>query len=223
MCPDESGRSHPTAGFRIKFGDRASIGPGKIRLMELINEHGSISAAGRAMRMSYRRAWMMIESLNAAFTSPLVVEQTGGSGGGGAILAQQSCFVRPADRRGRMIPDAGLRVTDGHDRSRLRPPTGRDRSSTNFLRFLLDEMVETFASFLPRRVVERHDRHCTNPESDRCKSRGTGAEVANSCGILHDCMLKTFRYISFLPMRANGSHKISQNGLHMTQKYSDAI
>jgi molybdate transport system regulatory protein len=72
--------------LRIKFGDRAFIGPGKVQLLELIGEHGSISAAGRAMGLSYRRAWMMIDSLNEAFASPLVAKQTGGSGGGGAVL-----------------------------------------------------------------------------------------------------------------------------------------
>jgi molybdate transport system regulatory protein len=70
----------------VKFGDRAFIGPGKVQLLELIERHGSISAAGRAMDMSYRRAWMIIEELNKAFASPLVAKQTGGSGGGGAVL-----------------------------------------------------------------------------------------------------------------------------------------
>jgi molybdate transport system regulatory protein len=78
----------PTLFIRIKFGDRAFIGPGKVRLMELIDELGSISAAGRAMGMSYRRAWMIVDELNTAFVSPLVVKQTGGSGGGGAMLTE---------------------------------------------------------------------------------------------------------------------------------------
>jgi molybdate transport system regulatory protein len=78
----------PTLFIRIKFGDRAFIGPGKIRLMELIDELGSISAAGRAMGMSYRRAWLIIDGLNTAFASPVVVKQTGGSGGGGAVLTE---------------------------------------------------------------------------------------------------------------------------------------
>jgi molybdate transport system regulatory protein len=78
----------PTLFIRINFGDRTFLGPGKVRLMELIDELGSISAAGRAMGMSYRRAWMIIDSLNTAFVSPLVVKQIGGSGGGGAVLTE---------------------------------------------------------------------------------------------------------------------------------------
>ena len=56
--------------------------------MELIAEHGSISAAGRAMGMSYRRAWLLVDSLNNAFKEPLVLRQTGGSNGGGADLTK---------------------------------------------------------------------------------------------------------------------------------------
>jgi molybdate transport system regulatory protein len=56
--------------------------------MELIAETGSISAAGRAMGMSYRRAWLLVDSLNASFREPLVAKQTGGSGGGGAVLTR---------------------------------------------------------------------------------------------------------------------------------------
>jgi molybdate transport system regulatory protein len=76
----------PSLFIRLKFGDRAFIGPGKVQLLELIGVHGSISAAGRAMGMSYRRAWMIVDGLNSAFRAPLVMKQTGGSGGGGAVL-----------------------------------------------------------------------------------------------------------------------------------------
>lgn len=72
--------------LRLDVGGRATLGPGKVRLLELIGETGSISAAGRAMGMSYRRAWALVESLNAAFTGPLVAARPGGAGGGGADL-----------------------------------------------------------------------------------------------------------------------------------------
>lgn len=86
--PAESSKAAcaPTLFLRIKFGDRAFLGPGKIRLLELIDELGSMSAAGKAMGMSYRRAWLLVDGLNQAFIAPLVVKQTGGSGGGGAVL-----------------------------------------------------------------------------------------------------------------------------------------
>ena len=72
--------------LRLDVGGRATLGPGKVRLLELIGETGSISAAGRAMGMSYRRAWVLVESLNASFTGPLVTAHPGGAGGGGAVL-----------------------------------------------------------------------------------------------------------------------------------------
>jgi molybdate transport system regulatory protein len=72
--------------LRVDFGERGAVGPGKIRLLELVDEHGSIAAAGRAMGMSYRRAWLLIDSLNQSFRKPLVTTQLGGSGGGGAVL-----------------------------------------------------------------------------------------------------------------------------------------
>jgi molybdate transport system regulatory protein len=72
--------------LRVDFGGQRAVGPGKIRLLELIDEHGSIAAAGRAMRMSYRRAWLLIDSLNQCFRAPLVQKQMGGDGGGGAAL-----------------------------------------------------------------------------------------------------------------------------------------
>ena len=54
---------------RIDFAGGRRVGPGKIRLLELIDETGSISAAGRAMAMSYRRAWLLVDSLNTSFQS----------------------------------------------------------------------------------------------------------------------------------------------------------
>jgi molybdate transport system regulatory protein len=72
--------------LRVDFGDERAIGPGKIRLLELIDAHGSIAAAGRAMDMSYRRAWLLIDNMNRCFRKPLVQKQMGGEGGGGAAL-----------------------------------------------------------------------------------------------------------------------------------------
>jgi len=64
------------------------IGPGKAALLESIQSTGSISAAARAMGMDYKRAWMLIDSLNRAFKSPAVERATGGLGGGGAALTE---------------------------------------------------------------------------------------------------------------------------------------
>jgi molybdate transport system regulatory protein len=73
--------------IRVDLSDHGAIGPGKIRLLELVGESGSISAAGRAMNMSYRRAWMLIDNLNRCFRSPVVETQLGGTRGGGAVLS----------------------------------------------------------------------------------------------------------------------------------------
>jgi len=77
-----------SAGLRIRivFGAQAMLGPGKAELLELIGETGSISASGRRMGMSYKRAWMLVETLNAMFSEPLVASSRGGPGGGGAVL-----------------------------------------------------------------------------------------------------------------------------------------
>jgi len=68
------------------MGEMTAMGPGRADLIDAIARTGSISAAGREMKMSYRRAWLLIESTNAAFIEPLVVTATGGAGGGGAIV-----------------------------------------------------------------------------------------------------------------------------------------
>ena len=62
------------------------LGPGKIQLLELIATHGSISEAARAMNMSYRRAWLLVDELNHSFRAPVTTAQTGGKGGGHATL-----------------------------------------------------------------------------------------------------------------------------------------
>jgi molybdate transport system regulatory protein len=72
--------------LRLGFSGDQALGPGKIRLLELIAETGSISAAGRAMAMSYRRAWMLVDELNHMFSEPLVEARPGGTNGGGTSL-----------------------------------------------------------------------------------------------------------------------------------------
>jgi molybdate transport system regulatory protein len=72
--------------IRILIGAVVAIGPGKADLLEAIDRTGSISAAGREMDMSYRRAWLLVEAMNANFERPLVETVTGGHSGGGARL-----------------------------------------------------------------------------------------------------------------------------------------
>lgn len=76
----------PALSLRIDLDDDERIGPGKIRLLEQIRESGSISAAGRAMDMSYKRAWDLVDEINRICRQPAVERQTGGKNGGGAAL-----------------------------------------------------------------------------------------------------------------------------------------
>ena len=77
-----------TLRIRVVFGDSRMMGPGKAELLDRIARTGSISAAGREMGMSYKRAWQLIETLNAMFHEPVVQSSRGGPGGGGAVLTE---------------------------------------------------------------------------------------------------------------------------------------
>jgi molybdate transport system regulatory protein len=76
----------PSISLRIDLDDGSRIGPGKISLLENIDRHGSISAAGRAMDMSYKRAWDLVDEINRICRQAAVARQTGGKNGGGAAL-----------------------------------------------------------------------------------------------------------------------------------------
>ena len=76
----------PQLQLRLKLTASAAFGPGKAELLSHIAATGSISAAARAMRMSYKRAWQLVDDMNHAFRSPLVTTAAGGSQGGGATL-----------------------------------------------------------------------------------------------------------------------------------------
>ncbi len=86
--PQRPGReaSGHAISIRIDLAHGGRIGPGKIAVLEEIARAGSISGAARALGMSYRRAWVLVEQLNALFAAPVVDTAAGGSGGGGAVL-----------------------------------------------------------------------------------------------------------------------------------------
>ena len=69
---------------RILIGSATALGPGKVDLLSAIADSGSISAAARAMGMSYRRAWLLVDAMNNCFREDVVATATGGRGGGGA-------------------------------------------------------------------------------------------------------------------------------------------
>lgn len=105
----------PRVSLRLSFENEEAIGPGKVRLLELIEETGSISAAGRAMKMSYHRAWDLAENLNRTFKDPLVLKAPGGAKGGGAELTAAG---REVVRRYRAI-EAGVAKHSSKDLTAL--------------------------------------------------------------------------------------------------------
>lgn len=96
--------------IRIDLAGGGRIGPGKVALLEEIGRSGSISAAGRAMKMSYRRAWQLVEDLNRSI-GPVVETATGGAGGGGARLTETG---RTLVQEYRAVEQAASRTADPH-------------------------------------------------------------------------------------------------------------
>src|SRR5258705_2718598 len=86
VMPRLSAKSLPSLSVRSDLEPEGRIGPGKIQLLENIDKCGSISAAGRAMDMSYKRAWDLVDEINRICRQSAVEPQTGGKNGGGAVL-----------------------------------------------------------------------------------------------------------------------------------------
>ncbi len=95
--------------LRVDLGPHGAVGPGKIRLLELVRDTGSIAAAGRAMAMSYRRAWLLVDALNRAFRQPVVATKLGGRDGGGAMLTPFGIELVGRYRDMELVAHAALR------------------------------------------------------------------------------------------------------------------
>ena len=91
----------PRVQFRLRFsrGDDIAVGPGKVDLLEAIEASGSISAAARSLGMSYRRARLLVDTMNRCFRAPLVEAEAGGKRGGGARLTRLGAEVIERYRR----------------------------------------------------------------------------------------------------------------------------
>lgn len=99
----------PGIRLRIDLSPDSALGPGKIALLERIEATGSLSQAARELKMSYRRAWLLLDDVNRMFTDPATTASVGGSGGGGARLTDLGRAIVKAYRE---IEDAAEKVAE---------------------------------------------------------------------------------------------------------------
>jgi molybdate transport system regulatory protein len=95
----KAGNQRAGARLRVVLEPDIAIGPGKADILEGIEEMGSIAAAGRRMGMSYKRAWLLVETMNRCFREPLVETSRGGRAKGGAVLTATGHEVLERYRR----------------------------------------------------------------------------------------------------------------------------
>jgi molybdate transport system regulatory protein len=122
----------PRVRFRIDFAAHSSVGPGKIGLLEAIRDAGSLSRGARNIGMSYRRAWLLLESLKRTFREPVIVASRGGRDGGGMLVTEfgdalikhyrelERDFATLAERRLHPIISTGIRPSRSVPRLSLR-------------------------------------------------------------------------------------------------------
>jgi len=117
--------------LRLYLSDDRPLGPGKVQILESIRDGGSISEAARGMKMSYRSAWLLVQSMNLLFRQPVVSTTLGGRGGGSATLTEFGATVirryRSMERATRRTIAKDLAVLE---RS-LRPGRRRTRRATS--------------------------------------------------------------------------------------------
>lgn len=96
--------------LRVRLGEDIAMGPGKADLLDAIASTGSISSAAKSLGMSYRRAWLLVETMNKCFATPLVQAKTGGKSGGGAGITP---LGREAVRHYRAMQKAAEKAVTG--------------------------------------------------------------------------------------------------------------
>jgi molybdate transport system regulatory protein len=124
----EAGAMSTRLTIRLDFESGRRLGAGKIALLEAIDRTGSISAAGRAHKMSYRRAWLLVDELNRLFAAPLVSAHHGGTKGGGAALTDHGrrivALYRSAEAKMRAAAQGEIEAVE-RDLSAPEPKTGK--------------------------------------------------------------------------------------------------
>lgn len=145
--------------FRVDFSPECAVGPGKIALLEHIGTTGSLSEAARRLKMSYRRAWLLLEDLNTSFQQPVAEMSVGGRGGGGASL---TAF-------GKDLVDA-YRNFEAHIRKRAQTafPTAAQPASAELRR----------RKAVPKRRINRPTGAASRPRAKRSEPRAKHSEPA---------------------------------------------
>ncbi len=94
-------KAAPKIQFRLRvlLGDDIAVGPGKVDLLEAIGDTGSITAAAKALGMSYRRAWLLVDTMNRCFAARVVAAEAGGAAGGRTRLTETGAEVVRRYRR----------------------------------------------------------------------------------------------------------------------------
>jgi molybdate transport system regulatory protein len=110
--------------FRVDLTPGCSIGPGKIQLLEAITRTGSLRRAATELRMSYRRAWLLLDEINQSFDEPATLATVGGAGGGGVILTTFGSELVHRYRAAARRIDAVAKAEFGTlvDKARAEPP-----------------------------------------------------------------------------------------------------
>jgi molybdate transport system regulatory protein len=131
----------PVVRFRIDFAEYSSVGPGKIALLEAIRDAGSLSRGARNIGMSYRRAWLLVESLKQSFREPVTMASTGGKDGGGMLVTAfgealiknyrelERDFTRLAERRLHPIVATMIQPAESHAKVAIRSLANRGSSA----------------------------------------------------------------------------------------------
>lgn len=122
---------YPLLRLRVLLGPDVMLGPGKADLLQRIAETGSIAAAGRRMGMSYKRAWYLIDTMNAYFDEPVVISSKGGARGGGASLTDTGkavlAYYRDVQHKAEAAAQGDLHKLAALAKRRIKTPADKDR------------------------------------------------------------------------------------------------
>ena len=125
MATRQAGGTDAQFRLRITSGDDIAVGPGKVDLLEAIAATGSITAAAKHLGMSYRRAWLLVDTMNRCFRGPVVAAEAGGARGGGTALTPLGVDVVRRYRRAEALA-AKAAAAELAALARLLRPEGSD-------------------------------------------------------------------------------------------------